>query len=1075
MTQNPAETRFMTALSGAAIARNGYYRRPRILRLEPVTNALCINRVNQVPGMPKRPAIAGLLQSLHLRLPAHQKTRLNQPDMTMKIVSLCIVCVALSMAGCGDSSSGDSAGTENNPSSENNNTPSDTGGSGSETDGGDTATGSNGNTTGTTGGTDTSGTGTTTDGTTTGGTTGNTGNETSGDGGETTGGETPPDFSDANSGLSHPARQLPKGPAATPGSPFVSDIGRGQIAALAQPLAVMYEVVENHGNDFPDNCKSLEASYASCSIANIHIKDSNASLDGGNWKLYFPSIRRVLRVDSTEFNIAHINGDLNYIEPADGFTGFGTSPIKTIQVITEFSHLHESDMMPRYFLVRDGQAPELIANTDNTSDTTGFGVDISRENAKAFNGEPVPVATPITRFDKYSETSAIDVSGVIIPTPRSTNLSGGTFDIGAGLNFPAGVLTEGSAQALNSRANLIVGGGGNNVSIALDAQLPANTYNLDVTAAGISIAASDAASAFYGAQSLLSLITPGSGTIPQVNVTDSPRFDYRGMHIDVARNFHSASQLRKLIDQMAAYKMNQLHLHLTDDEGWRIEIPGLPELTNVGGKRQFALDGNGVPTESSGLLPQLGSGPFANNSGNGFYSRAEFVSLLRYAKDRFVDVIPEIDMPAHARAAVVSMRARAANMGQPGNTNIRIDDPADTSRYKTVQHYDDAIINPCVPGSYNFIQTVVVEVKSMFDEAGQTLDVWHMGGDEATNVFLGGGFEDVSAGSTIPWKGDIDQSQYDFPWEKSPACQNLITSNDAVSNLEDINNYFVVRVSEIVRDAGIPSMYAYQDILRNINASQLATQRAGVGFWEIVWDTGASNAYDWPQRGFETLIAVPDYLYFDFPQEIDPKERGYYWATRYTDTQKVFSFAPENLPQNAETTLTRDGNPFSASGSTPYTGFRGIQGQLWSETVRTAEHFDYMVFPRLLALAERAWHKAPWEIDYSPGATFDQNSSQVNRTQLASDWNRFANALGQKELSKLDASGVQYRIPTAGAKSIDGQLEINTQYPGLSVQFSTDGSNWQNYNPASKPASAQAVRAVAANGARNGRATPANP
>ena len=134
-------------------------------------------------------------------------------------------------------------------------------------------------------------------------------------------------------------------------------------------------------------------------------------------------------------------------------------------------------------------------------------------------------------------------------------------------------------------------------------------------------------------------------------------------------------------------------------------------------------------------MPQLGSGPTSNNQGTGFYSREQFIELLQYAADRYIDVIPEFDMPAHARAAVVSMRARAANLGRPGDTSIRIDDPADTSRYRTVQHYDDGIINPCLPGTYNFIGSVIDDVNDMYASAGLSLDVWHMGGDEANNVF----------------------------------------------------------------------------------------------------------------------------------------------------------------------------------------------------------------------------------------------------------------------------------------------------------------------------------------------------
>jgi len=881
-------------------------------------------------------------------------------------------------------------------------------------------------------------------------------------------------FAFADSGLSHPGQLLPKGPDAGVADPFVSQTGFNQVQAVPDSLAMVFEIVENHGEDFPDNCKSLAAQYASCSVANIHIKAADGSLDSGDWRIYFPSIRRILRVDSSEFDVSLVNGDLNYIEPAAGFSGFGPTGAKSIKLITEFSHLHESDMMPRYFLVRDGQQPQLIANTDNPDDSVAYGVEITGTNRLAFNGEPQPLADSDNRFEKFSAVSPVDVSAAVIPTPVSTVVGTGTFDIGGGLNFPAGALPAGAAAALNARANLIVGGGANTVGLSLDSALPANTYRLLINAGGISITGADAASLFYGGQSLLSLITPGTGTVPQLTITDSPRFDYRGMHVDVARNFHTVDSMRKLIDQMAAYKMNVLHMHLTDDEGWRLEIPGLPELTSVGGRREFATDENGDPTEATGLLPQLGSGPFSNTEGNGFFTRNEFVQLLQYANDRFVRVVPEIDMPAHARAAVVAMRARAANLGQPGNTNIRLDDPDDESRYQTVQHYNDGIINPCLPGTYNFVETVVTEVKAMFDQAGMPMEVWHMGGDEANNIFLGNGFEDLSSGSSIPGKGDLDQSQFDFPFERSPACNALIASDSSLNNLNDLNRLFVVRVSEIVRDAGIPAMYAYQDILRNIDAADLATARAGVGFWEIVGDNGHKNAYEWPQRGYETVVAVPDFLYFDFPQEIDPKERGYYWATRFTDTQKVFSFAPENLPQNAENVLKVNGQPFDAVSTLPYTGFEGMQGQLWSETVRTAEQFDYMIFPRLLALAERAWHEGDWELDYVAGASFSGSGNAVDKAALNADWSRFANALGTKELPKLDSAGVLYRIPSAGARQVGGSLEINTQYPGLQVQYSNDGSTWQNYSAANQPASAEFVRALSASGTRTGRATPVN-
>ena len=128
--------------------------------------------------------------------------------------------------------------------------------------------------------------------------------------------------------------------------PLFSAVGRNRVAGLPNDLAVIYEVVENHGPDANEDCKALGAQYASCSVTNLHIKDAAGILSDGNWRLYFHSIRRILRVDSNEFTVAHVNGDLNYVEPTAGFSGFDDGA-KTIKLITENSHLIETDFMPR--------------------------------------------------------------------------------------------------------------------------------------------------------------------------------------------------------------------------------------------------------------------------------------------------------------------------------------------------------------------------------------------------------------------------------------------------------------------------------------------------------------------------------------------------------------------------------------------------------------------------------------------------------------------------------------------------------------------------------------------------------
>ena len=169
---------------------------------------------------------------------------------------------------------------------------------------------------------------------------------------------------------------------------------------------------------------------------------------------------------------------------------------------------------------------------------------------------------------------------------------------------------------------------------------------------------------FYGIQSLrqlLPLTAKGTASIPAITVKDEPRFAFRSFSLDVARNFHSKAQVLRMLDVMAVYKVNTLHLHMSDDEGWRVEIAGLPELTAVGGRRAHGVN------ELEALQPAYGSGPdVVNTSGSGFYTRADYIEILRFARQRHIKVIPEIEMPGHARAAIKSMDARYDRLMKAG-------------------------------------------------------------------------------------------------------------------------------------------------------------------------------------------------------------------------------------------------------------------------------------------------------------------------------------------------------------------------------------------------------------------------
>ncbi|HWE28599.1 MAG TPA: chitobiase/beta-hexosaminidase C-terminal domain-containing protein, partial [Polyangia bacterium] len=227
------------------------------------------------------------------------------------------------------------------------------------------------------------------------------------------------------------------------------------------------------------------------------------------------------------------------------------------------------------------------------------------------------------------------------------------------------------------------------------------------------------------------------------------------------------------------------------------------------------------------------------------------------------------------------------------------------------------------------------------------------------------------------------------------------------------------------------------------------------------------------------ILTNPDFLYFDHPYEADPDERGYYWATRFTDVRKLFSFISGDLPANAQLTVDRMGNDYTnvfqgspnpVQALTHPENVVGLEGALWGETVRSDDFLEYMVFPRLLALAERAWHRADWE----PADGTDY-AATIDKAALAADWDRFANVLGHKELPKLDRAGIRYRIEVPGARIVAGTLQADIAAPGLSIEYQTADGGWKTYDAAHPPKlSSTQVRARTSDG-RVGRAVAVTP
>ena len=773
-------------------------------------------------------------------------------------------------------------------------------------------------------------------------------------------------------------------------------------AMLSQNLALHYAIDNNHAAAAGVPCAALGADWASCATGRLTLvnRGQQAITDGG-WKLYLHSIRRIFRIENPGFALRHLTGDLYELTPQPGALRLAPGARLELPFVAEYWFLRYSDLLPRPYVVVAGARPAVLQYND-TDDETRY-------------VESLPADAQNNSRGNAPTVDAQPVSARVLPAVKRVLAQGGTLALhGVELRLPD--LSYAQVAALREHARTIGLGDSDTrvVGIVAPQRLPADIavsggYRLAIGPRGAFIEGYDAAGVYYGVQTILSLVPAGGGRIPQMIVEDAPRFTHRGMHVDLARNFKHPDTLRRLIDQMSAYKLNRLHLHLSDDEGWRIEIPGLPELTEVGARRCHD------PSETHCLLPQLASGP-DNRSGGGYLTREDYIALVRYAADHFVQVIPEIDMPAHSRAAVVSMEARYRRLHAQGREQeamqYRLLDPQDATQLTTVQFYDRrSDVNPCMPGTLTFAAKVIREIAAMHAAAQVPLPIWHFGGDEAKNILLGAGFQPLNG--TDPGKGRVDLAVQDKPWARSPVCQALLQRGE-IKSIDELPTRLAKQVSAVVAANGIGTMAAWQDGLKNASGPQdFSTRNVMVSLWDTVFWGAADSARDYSAKGYQTVLALPDYLYFDFPYTLDPHERGYYWGSHATDEYKVFSFAPENLPQNAEVFGDRDGIAFEATGTGAAPRIEGIQGQAWGEVMRNDRFLEYMVYPRLLALAERAWHRADWELPYTAGVRYKLGDTHhVDMNALDRDWAGFATVLKARELAKLRRAGIGYREPT---------------------------------------------------------------
>ena len=558
-----------------------------------------------------------------------------------------------------------------------------------------------------------------------------------------------------------------------------------------------------------------------------------------------------------------------------------------------------------------------------------------------------------------------------------------------------------------------------NFILNFNSDLAQEEYYLEIKQEQVLITTNSYGGLLYALQSLFQIDQVAvleNRAWPIIEIVDKPRFTYRGFMLDISRNFYGLSKLKEIVDLMAMFKLNHFDVKLSDDEGWRLEIPGLPELTEIGSKRGYTTD------ESDRLIPMYGSGSTGGDTGNGFLSKEDFISLLQYAKSKNITIIPQLSFPSHARASIVSMNARRNKLHAMGDVagaeQYVLSDPNDKSEYQSAQLYNDNTINVCMESSFTFFDKVVEEVAAMYREAKIPFKQFGIGADE------------------LPYG----------VWERSSICLNSVNGNSGSLDLESLYNSALLRLKETVESHGA-IMSGWEDfLLVHSKNSQSETKLKEERFnyevipysWNNTWRGGREDMiYKLANAGFKTVMSNSSAFYFDMANDNDMDAFGLSWSgyvdyfdTWAIDPQDIFANSVLNQKHNIEAgyiSKTTKLNPNKRD------NLIGIQSQLWTETVTNDKILNQMLVPKLIVFAERAWAKQPDWILYS---------TPKQEQKMMKDWNSFLNVLGKRTLRILNHQfpKFMYDLPKPGGIIKNDSLYVRSPYPGLQVRYSLDGS-----------------------------------
>lgn len=469
---------------------------------------------------------------------------------------------------------------------------------------------------------------------------------------------------------------------------------------------------------------------------------------------------------------------------------------------------------------------------------------------------------------------------------------------------------------------------------------PNDAYGLYVVPKGVRIYARGNEGFFYGLQSFLQLlpvkIEKGKAKLPAVDITDEPRFRYRGMHLDVGRHFFPVEFVKKYIDLMAQYKFNYFHWHLTEDQGWRIEIKKYPRLTEVGGFRKETV-------KDRSLEPYVGD----NTPYGGFYTQEQIKDVVAFAKARYITIIPEIELPGHSSAAL----AAYPELGCKENYPYKV---------QTTWGIFKEVYCP-TEKTFQFMEDVLSETIALFPDSPYI----HIGGDEVLKDH----------------------------WKESAFVQEL-KQKENLKDEHEVQSYFIRRMEKFINSKG-KKLIGWDEILEGGLAPN-----ATVMSWR-----GEKGGIEAAKSKHDVVMTPSDYVYFDYGQG-DPKYEPLNIGN-YVTLEKVYSYNPQSKE------LSEEEKKYVL----------GAQGNVWTEYMQTPEKVEYMVFPRMLALAEVVW-------------------SPIEQKNYADFQRRL-----QYQFERLTKQNVNYRIPEpAGLQNVilktgdKTKIELKSPIAGGKIFYTLDGT-----------------------------------